>query len=105
VLQEIVHELGEHDTIGVGVPGLISRQGVIRSSPNMSTAIELPVREQLSVGRIGSLLDALDASDRLYQARIRVTQALSEQMLAQAQLLKHMRQLASVTDYAKLTVQ
>jgi outer membrane protein TolC len=63
------------------------------------------VREQLSVGRIGSLLDALDASDRLYQARIRVTQALSEQMLAQAQLLKHMRQLAGVTDYAKLTVQ
>ena len=44
VLQEIAHELGEHDTIGVGVPGLISRQGVIRSSPNMSTAIELPVR-------------------------------------------------------------
>lgn len=48
VLQEIVHELGEHDTIGVGVPGLISRQGVIRSSPNMVTAIEMPVRDQLS---------------------------------------------------------
>lgn len=48
VLQEIVLELGEHDTVGVGVPGLISRQGVIRSSPNMSTAIEMPVRERLS---------------------------------------------------------
>ena len=63
------------------------------------------VREQLRVGRISSLLDALDASDRLYQARIRLTQALSDQMLAQAQLLKHMRRLTDVADHATLKVQ
>jgi glucokinase len=47
-LAEIVGELGEHATIGLGVPGLISRDGVIRSSPNMITAIEFPVRDQLA---------------------------------------------------------
>jgi glucokinase len=46
-LSSIVHELGEHTSIGLGVPGLISRDGVIRSSPNMITAVEFPVRKQL----------------------------------------------------------
>ena len=35
-LASIVHELGEHTSVGLGVPGLISRDGVIRSSPNMT---------------------------------------------------------------------
>ena len=30
-LASIVRELGEHTTVGLGVPGLISRDGVIRS--------------------------------------------------------------------------
>jgi len=47
-LASIVRELGEHSSVGLGVPGLISRDGVIRSSPNMITAIEFPVREQLA---------------------------------------------------------
>ena len=47
-LASIVHELGEHSSVGLGVPGLISRDGVIRSSPNMVTAIEFPVRELLA---------------------------------------------------------
>jgi glucokinase len=47
-LASIVHELGEHTSVGLGVPGLISRDGVIRSSPNMITAIEFSVREQLA---------------------------------------------------------
>jgi glucokinase len=46
-LSSIVHELGEHTSVGLGVPGLISRDGVIRSSPNMITAVEFPVRKQL----------------------------------------------------------
>ena len=46
-LASIVHELGDHSSVGLGVPGLISRDGVIRSSPNMITAIEFPVRAQL----------------------------------------------------------
>jgi glucokinase len=47
-LASIVHELGEHASVGLGVPGLISRDGVIRSSPNMNTAIEFSVREELA---------------------------------------------------------
>ena len=47
-LASIVRELGEHTSVGLGVPGLISRDGVIRSSPNMTTAIEFPVRELLA---------------------------------------------------------
>ena len=47
-LASIVQELGEHSSVGLGVPGLISRDGVIRSSPNMVTAIEFPVRELLA---------------------------------------------------------
>ena len=46
-LVEIVDELGDHATVGIGVPGLIAREGVIRSSPNMSTAIEFPIRDLL----------------------------------------------------------
>ena len=46
-LAEIVVELGDHATVGIGVPGLIAREGVIRSSPNMSTAIEFPIRDLL----------------------------------------------------------
>jgi protease secretion system outer membrane protein len=62
------------------------------------------VREQLKAGRIGSMLEALDASDRLYQARNKLTQSLGQQMLAQAQLLLHMGQLSSIRDQAQVRV-
>lgn len=63
------------------------------------------VREQLKAGRIGSMLEALDASDRLYQARYKLTQSLGQQMLAQAQLLRHMGQLTSIREQARVLVQ
>ena len=63
------------------------------------------VREQLKAGRIGSMLEALDASDRLYQARNKLTQSLGQQMLAQAQLLRHMGQLTSIREQARVLVQ
>jgi outer membrane protein TolC len=63
------------------------------------------VREQLKVGRIASMLEALDASDRLYQARNKLTQSLGQQMLAQAQLLRHMGQLKSIRDQARVLVE
>lgn len=63
------------------------------------------VREQLKAGRISSMLEALDASDRLYQARNKLTQSLGQQMLAQAQLLRHMGQLASIREQARVLVQ
>ncbi|MEI7970461.1 MAG: TolC family protein [Betaproteobacteria bacterium] len=54
------------------------------------------VREQLKVGRIGSLLEALDAFDRLYSARVRTSQALGQQMVAQAQLLRRIGALGRI---------
>lgn len=63
------------------------------------------VREQLTAGRIPSILEVLDASDRLYQARNKLTQSLGQQMLAQAQLLRHMGQLTSIREQARVLVQ
>lgn len=68
-------------------------------------AVSEAVREQLKAGRVGSLLEALDASERLYAARSRLAQALSQQMMAQAQLLKHMNQLAAMQEQALVRVQ
>lgn len=47
LLVEIYGELGTCETLGVGVPGLITPEGVIRASPNLRGAVELPLREQL----------------------------------------------------------
>jgi outer membrane protein TolC len=63
------------------------------------------VREQLKAGRVASMLEALDASDRLFQARNKLTQSLGQQMLAQAQLLRHMGQLKSIREQARVVVQ
>ncbi len=46
------------------------------------------VAEQLKTGRLGSLLEALDASERLYGARQRLTQAIGQTFKAHAQLLQ-----------------
>ncbi|MEY3748971.1 MAG: glucokinase [Actinomycetota bacterium] len=46
-LSDLLASLGDFDTVGVGVPGLITPQGVIRSSPNLSSAVELPLGDQL----------------------------------------------------------
>ena len=43
-LVEIVAQLGEFSSLGIGVPGLISPEGVIRASPNLVGANELPLR-------------------------------------------------------------
>jgi outer membrane protein TolC len=60
------------------------------------------VEEQLKSGRIGSLLEALDASDRLFGARYRLTQALGQQMKTHAQLLSRLGLLSDVQTQAKL---
>lgn len=54
------------------------------------------VREQLKIGRMGTLLEALDAFDRLYAARVRYGQSLAQQMIAQAQLLQRMNGLSAM---------
>ena len=46
-LAEFALELAPYDTLGVGVPGLISRDGVIRASPNLVEADEVAVGPRL----------------------------------------------------------
>jgi outer membrane protein TolC len=65
-------------------------------------AVVNAVEEQLKSGRIGALLEALDASDRLFSARYRLSQALGQQMKAHAQLLSRLGLLSDVQTQAKL---
>ena len=46
-LVEIVTQLGEFKSLGIGVPGLISPEGVIRASPNLVGAKELALRQMM----------------------------------------------------------
>lgn len=47
-LADIVSDLGGGSSVGIGVPGLIGREGVIHSSPNLPGAHHLAVAEPLS---------------------------------------------------------
>ena len=60
------------------------------------------VNEQLKTGRMSSLLEALDASDRLFGARSRITQALGQQMKAHTQLLNRLGFLSDVQSQSNL---
>lgn len=60
------------------------------------------VDEQLKSGHMGSLLEALDASERLFGARFRLTQTLGQQMKAHAQLLSRLGLLSDIQTQAKL---
>jgi glucokinase len=46
-LVEIVSELGDVDSVGVGVPGLVTREGVLRAAPNLVGVSDLAVGPQL----------------------------------------------------------
>jgi adhesin transport system outer membrane protein len=72
------------------------------SERDSATAVVTAVEAQLSNGRLGSLLEALDASDRLFAARARLTQTLGQQMKAHAQLLSRLGLLSTVQTQAKL---
>ncbi|MEO6124597.1 MAG: ROK family protein [Ilumatobacteraceae bacterium] len=50
VIQELVdlaRDLGPYESLGVGVPGLVTRTGVLRAAPNLADAHELAVRPKL----------------------------------------------------------
>ncbi|MFM7047591.1 MAG: ROK family protein [Actinomycetota bacterium] len=51
-LAALVGELGDFDTLGVGVPGLITLDGVMRASPNIPGSVDVYVRSELS-SRLG----------------------------------------------------
>lgn len=48
VLATMARSFGDIDAIGVGVPGLITREGVIRASPNLFDVRDLAVGSRLS---------------------------------------------------------
>jgi glucokinase len=47
-LAELASALGVTDSLGIGVPGLVSRSGVIKASPNLVDIHDFPVGEMLS---------------------------------------------------------
>ena len=53
LLADMFHELGGTTALGIGVPGLITPEGVVKASPNMPGAFNVPVgpqlREQLAI--------------------------------------------------------
>jgi glucokinase len=49
-LIDFAQELGEWDTLGIGVPGLVTRSGVLRAAPNLVSVAELEVGPRVSAG-------------------------------------------------------
>lgn len=54
VLAELIDKLGPADHVGVGLPGLVTRDGVVRSSPNLPGARDLSVAQPLAhlIGKV-----------------------------------------------------
>jgi glucokinase len=44
---EVAHAVGAQDGIGVGVPGLVTREGVLIAAPNVTSVRMLPLRDRL----------------------------------------------------------
>jgi len=53
VLIELTAEVGHEGSVGVGVPGLVTRSGVLRAAPNLDGVADFAVAELLS-DRLGS---------------------------------------------------
>ena len=53
VLIELADEVGHNGSVGVGVPGLVTRRGVLRAAPNLDGVADFPISELLSE-RLGS---------------------------------------------------
>ena len=54
------------------------------------------LRQQMQTGRVGSLLEAMDANERYFNARQRLVQTLAQQMQAQTQLLRRLGMLSQM---------
>lgn len=66
------------------------------SEQRAALAVVDAVQAQLKSGRMGNLLEALDASDRLFAARSRQIQALTQQFTSQSQLLRQIGLLSGL---------
>jgi outer membrane protein TolC len=67
-----------------------TRERVAANEVESAKAVMAGLREQLAVGRIGSLLEALDTTERLFAAHQRHIQATQQALLAKTQLLLNM---------------
>ena len=81
------------------------RLNAAQAERDASLIVVNTVQQQLQVGRLGSLLDALDSSERLFSARNRLNQALAQQMQAQAQLLRRLGTLSQVESAANVAIE
>ncbi len=95
-----IHQATEADMALLNAASM--RLETANAEQNSAFAVVKAVDEQLKSGRIGSLLEALDASDRLYGAQYRLTQALGQQMKAHAQLLSRIGLLSEIQTQSKL---
>lgn len=48
VTQQLIHDVGAVDSIGVGVPGLVTTTGVLRAAPNLDGVSDLAVADLLA---------------------------------------------------------
>lgn len=70
-----------------------------------ATKVVSAVEEQLRSGRLsGTLLEALDACERLFLAKQHQAQSLAQQMQAQSQLLKRLGALSDIQSQAKVNL-
>lgn len=67
-----------------------TRQRVAATEVESAKVVMAGLREQLAVGRIGSLLEALDTTERLFAAHQRHIQATQQALIAKTQLLLNM---------------
>lgn len=47
-LEELAQSLGVEDSLGIGVPGLVTRDGCLRAAPNLDGVADLPIAEMLA---------------------------------------------------------
>ena len=46
-LAELAGELGDYDSLGIGIPGLVTREGILRAAPNVGGIADTPVGPRL----------------------------------------------------------
>ena len=71
-----------------------------QSEQQAAQIVLLSVREQIKNGRVGSLLEALDANEKYFNSRQRLIQTLSQQIQAQAQILRRIGVLGQIAEQA-----
>lgn len=75
-----------------------------QSEQQAAQIVVISVNEQLKNGRLNSVLEALDANEKYFNARQRLVQTLGQQIQAQAQLLRRIGVLNQITKSAGISI-